>query len=824
MGRVQVATDPDLGRQLAVKRLLDDPGGQSVARFIREARVTGQLEHPNIVPVHELGRDVDGLPWLAMKRVQGESLHQRIDGWRKRKRLALTADRLAEVLDVFNRICDALAFAHSRQIIHRDLKPANVMLGEFGEVLVMDWGLARSIGPDSLIENPARAPLQLPSRSNTSTTLDTLDTGSPDPTAPLTVDGEVVGTPAFMPPEQAAGDIDKLDERSDIFALGGLLYAMLTLEPPYRADTVYQTLFQANTRALIAPRRRAPGAGIPRDLDAIVMKAMAAKQSDRYQTVADLQADLAAFRGHRAVSARRAPLWSKVVRWTRRHPASALAGAVAAVFAVVLLVVVGQLRLSQQQKETADQQRLAAEAEGREQDARRRAAEAEAREQQVKLLAEQERFDELREFVGVKAREDKEAARKALLQQWAQRPAGMDDGTFITTLDDNQILKFIRGFSGLLDASRATGETLHTASDLMFLGLLYGQGLRDREAGERYLNEALQLDPQNARAWANRGVLRSEMDRWTEALTDYNEALRLDPDNPDHLANRGAARAHMGDRHALDDFERALRQKPGNTNILQLRGMAKLMLGDPDGALTDLTAVVEQMPNNFSARFNRGAVLQSMRRFDEAIAIYEQLLADGMSTKELRTAYATTLHSSGRSTEAVPLLQKLTEEFPDYGKAFRELGTALAREHDYDAAMAAYDRALELEPGNGVTWFARGHCRLYHLSDRLPALADLEQAIKLGCNERRMYLDLGLALRLHRRYDDAVAAFRTAVERDPADSQAVGHLADLLATLGHAEHEWLPLLQQAWQLAAGDEGARNSIAKMFRRRGLDVPE
>jgi serine/threonine protein kinase len=222
MGVVYRATDTVLSRDVAVKVLQDRFGPASAAarRFHDEARITAQLQHPAIPPVHDLGTLPDGRPFLAMKLVKGRTLEDLLV-----ERPSPATDR-GRFLAVFEAVCQALAFAHDKGVIHRDLKPANVMVGAFGEVQVMDWGLAKVLGA-----RPAAT--DDPQATTGGTEVRTLR----DSDGRYTQAGSILGTPAYMSPEQAIGAVDRVDARSDVFGLGGMLAAILTGHPPFHGDT-----------------------------------------------------------------------------------------------------------------------------------------------------------------------------------------------------------------------------------------------------------------------------------------------------------------------------------------------------------------------------------------------------------------------------------------------------------------------------------------------------------------------------------------------------------------------------------------------------------
>ena len=360
MGAILSARQATIRRTVAMKVMLGKAAASARhrLRFIEEAQITGQLEHPNIVPVHELGVDAQGQVFYTMKLVKGITLKKILQLLREGVPETVAKYQLPALLTVFQKVCDALAFAHSKGVIHRDLKPANIMVGYFGEVLVMDWGLAKVIdgrGPKGEGANSAVTGGQTRALEPARWTLEHVSSARRDEgDAFATIDGAVIGTPHYMSPEQASGDIDNVDVRSDIFALGAILYELLTLDVPFPGGRVQEIIEKIQQGHVIPPHKVAkassvrskettklesglphlPGKEVPESLSAVCMKALAHDPAQRYPRVKDLQADLAAYQTGFATGAEKAGTWRQFQFFLRRH--RALASAVTASVGLLL--------------------------------------------------------------------------------------------------------------------------------------------------------------------------------------------------------------------------------------------------------------------------------------------------------------------------------------------------------------------------------------------------------------------------------------------------------------------------------------------------------
>ncbi len=361
MGVIMRAVDRDIRRDVAMKVLLSEKKDRARERFVEEAQITGQLEHPNIVPVHDLGVDADGRLFFTMKLVKGRSLAEILDALRSPAVARVVADdpgavpqySLTRLLTTYLAMLNAMAFAHDRGVIHRDLKPGNVMVGDFGEVLVMDWGLAKvaagrspkqwthrvratNLGQLAAGRGKGRTSVVLPEPGRVLATDEKLKTlvegfASRDEV----IEGKAIeGTPAYMPPEQARGELAQVDERSDIYSLGAILYELLTLSPPVRGRSVKAILEDVVAGRIMPPESRSPERTIPTELSAIAMKAMAWRKEDRYQTVLALRQDIELYLDDRQVSAKEDSTYEALVKLVRRNQE------VVTAIAVCLLIVI----------------------------------------------------------------------------------------------------------------------------------------------------------------------------------------------------------------------------------------------------------------------------------------------------------------------------------------------------------------------------------------------------------------------------------------------------------------------------------------------------
>ncbi len=714
MGEVWLARDERIGREVALKKMRARMKGKE-DQFFWEGQVTGQLEHPGVAPVHELGMDDAGEPYYVMKFVHGKTLLEEIDAFHAAP--AARPEREVErvrLLRVFLAVCQTVAFAHSRGILHRDIKPENVMTGEYGETLVLDWGLAKLVGEDEWHD---RGPVRRLSYSG-----ETLET----------VAGAIKGTPFYMSPEVAAGSTHLVDRVSDVFLLGATLYHQLTGVKPRQGKTIPELISAAHKPP---PPPRSVDPTVPKPLEAVCLKAMAVERAARYQSAKELSEDLERFLAGEPVTAYRETFTERAWRWARRHRRAI--GRAAAAIAVIAAAAVGVERYRkfevQRQAERDEAARLLQEADD---ELKRKDAALAAEAAQNALNARMKqaaadlgRFRALAEEARFLAASTHPVAAAA---PYFNARAGLAKG--------QEALDLAARWGAKLDAFPLDGDRPELASDLYDLLLLTAQvraqaggpntgqdvlARLDRAAGlnapgrsyHRLRAAALAATGDKAGAAAATKLADDPAARLTAA--DHfllGEQARVPATRPDEMQDRTGAfkpnRAAL--EKAVAEYRLALRADPAHYWSHFQVGRCLMNLGQVEEGVLALGACVALRPDAPWGYNVRGLALTTLKRYDEAAADFERAARLAPDSRLVRLNRGAFLWKRGDPDAAVkdfdaalapPAELQLPEAAFYQAQMFAELGRP-------DEARAAADRALAGAAPVGPAYLLRAQLHL----------------------------------------------------------------------------------------------------------------
>jgi tetratricopeptide (TPR) repeat protein len=814
MGAVWRAHDPDLKRPLAVKVMLgqhrDRPDLE--ARFLEEAQITGQLQHPCIPPVHEIGRLGDGRPFFAMKLIEGRTLAELL------QQRTSPAEDLPRFLAIFGQICQALGYAHQKGVLHRDLKPSNVMVGAFGEVQVMDWGLAKILtgggGESCQGVISAGAVPACPSE----------DSGR-------TQAGSVLGTPAFMAPEQARGEIDRVDERADVFGLGAILCVILTAEPPFRGPDGSATLAEAARGDLADAFARLEACDVDAELLRLAKRCLAPDREERLREGQAVAEAINAYQAGvqerlRTAELERTRAEVKVgEERKRRRLTLALAGAVLA----VLLLGGGAAWWSSHQQTLRD----AEETRQRE----RRGHDIEAGLRQAEALQRQARWDEAGAaltLAGRRAAEDATGESSRLVEQARQR------------------LAFVRRLTTIrLDKSLVVGGKQNKASAPPAYAATF------REHGLPVKGPVEELARQIT-AFPLREQLLAALEDW--ALGEPDDALRARLWQLTEEVDRQPWRRALRDKDVWRDRQK-LTQVAAGLDLARLSPAFLVGLGEKletlggDG-ITVLEQAWKRHPSDFWLNFALADALNSPRRqrWDEAVGYYRAALAlrpDSpvvhhnlggafYARKDLDAAEAAFRRAVELAPRLAPsvmnlgvirydrndldgaltLLREAADLDPSLAAAHTNLGNALRRKLDLKGALAAYHRAIAADPNYHPAYGNLG-LLLASQNQFQEAITTHRKAVALAPQDPNSHWALGNAFFLAQRWPDAITAFREAVRLAPRDAPTRLCLGQALYFKGDRE-EAIGVLRQARELAPGDRSTSAFLLHAHRGLGYEL--
>jgi tetratricopeptide (TPR) repeat protein/tRNA A-37 threonylcarbamoyl transferase component Bud32 len=799
MGVVYKARQLSLNRTVALKMVLagEHAGPEQLARFRAEAEALARLQHPNIVQVHEVGA-WGGRPFFSLEFVDGGSLAQKVAGTPQPPRAA------AELLETLARAVHA---AHQARVVHRDLKPANVLLTRDGVPKVTDFGLAKCL--------PAEHAASLPGGH--------------------TEAGAIMGTPGYMAPEQAAGKARQVGPAADVYALGAILYELLTGRPPFRAETPLETILQVLEQEPVSPR--ALNARVPRDLETVCLKCLQKDPTKRYASALDLAEDLRRFLAGEPIRARPVPAWERALKWARRRPAHA------ALAAAVLLAVLAGLAgavfygLYKGQQAVAFRQQLErrqrvddlwnlgqdAERAGQLADAKERYDRAlatldaepeapaglrtlieEAQRRVVSRLDDEAARRRWQEQVGkfldqtrvVLAHEvsvtdqDREADRAAVRQAVAAALADLDVKADDTPADAARALQAHREQFASPEQGRQVAAECYQVLLVWAEAEATGQALHLLDVADA-VGQAWQLPAPRA-FHQRRARCRAASGDDAGARAEREEAGRVKADAPLDLF-LGALDDYHRDRPlpAAAACDRVLQQEPGHFWAQYLQALCYLKAGKWGDARASLNACLARQPGFFWARLLRGSAHAELGEFDDA----EHDFADVLRQVEDPLARSVALTNRGamwllrqRWDEAAADLRQSIALRPEAAEAYANLAQALAGGRDWDGAVAALDQAVERRPGDPALYHTRAELQL-HRGDRASARRDFERAIaaepKDSKSDRLATVHVKLAHLQHETedYDGALASCTAALKVRPDYPAALRQQAETLLKL-----------------------------------------
>jgi tetratricopeptide (TPR) repeat protein/tRNA A-37 threonylcarbamoyl transferase component Bud32 len=818
MGVVMKGHDTDLGRDVALKVLHKEfaKRPEVLQRFVEEAQIGGQLQHPGIVPVYELGLMADERPYFTMKLVKGRTLAALLA-----ERQSSTVDR-RRLLDVFESMCQTMAYAHSRGVIHRDLKPANVMVGAFGEVQVVDWGLAK------VLPRGGKADEKL-AKQTTISVIETVRSESGSHGSHSLV-GSVMGTPAYMSPEQARGEVEKLDERSDVFSLGAILCEILTGAPPYLGESD-KTLVEAANAKLDDATKRLDGCEADPELVALCRECLTPAHSAR-----PASAEVVAQRIHgylisveeRARQGQVDAAEARVKAQEERRARKLTVGLAGSVLVTLMLAGGGwawfrseheaRLRL------TTDQVDAALSEAGLARGAKDWSAAQAAIARASASLEAGQASDDLRSRVSVAA---SAVDADASLEREA-RARETRNAAFLERLDR------IRGLEGGMLALAPTNQSERSrgpavtpsASSLeqretAYLGAFREYGIDPESQRDTDVVESLQssgIASSLASALDDWAVVRADIDKgfterskrlvrrameadsdpWrrdlrTAILADDTAPLLAlaasaqESDLPPVTAivlAKALARLQHGEE-SLAVLQRSVEHHPADFPLLLQLGR-QLLDAKPrrvNEALRYLTAAHALRPESESVLDLLSMSFFDAKDFDQAISMARESLRLDPGNARAWGTLGANLHAKGDLDKSIEYFRKAIEIDPGFAVAYLSLGQSLDEKGDLDAGIASIRKAIEIEPGYP---FAHGNLGvlLARKGDLDAAIASERKAIEIEPTGAAWHNNLGADLHAKGEMDAAMESFRKAIEIDPQFAQAHRNLGLALSDKG----------------------------------------
>lgn len=842
MGVVYRAVDEEFHRPLAVKVLLEDdgPNERRRERFLAEARITGQLQHPGVAAVHEIGRLEDGRPFFAMKLIAGRTLSDLL-----KERPSPTSD-LPHFVKIFEQIAQTLAYAHSEGVVHRDLKPSNVMVGAFGEVQVMDWGLACRLdssepSPEPRSDTPARTAIA-PGDEETNRFDESATPGSR-----LTRHGDVMGTPAYMPPEQARGEVESLDQRSDVFGLGGILCVILTGKPPYHSHKDATPLAQAVAGDLSQAKRRLAECDADRELVDLALACLSPDANDRPAHAAAVADRISVYlnsvqqRLQQAAIDQAAAEAKAVEERKRRRLSSALSAS------LVLFTIAGGVAMAWYFNHQAATAARVNQATG---DIHASLLEASRTYGDLlKVLEDPQQaytlMDEPRLW-----RRDLDTAILAIerAESLARQISGAPQLDQRITALKQQLEQAMRGHELAIQleairqqSSVVTGGKWDPAiAAPAYASLLAAVELPILEGDVERL--ALRIKQSSVRPF-----IVAALDHWASTLGEGDELARLleiarlaDPDpwrdrlrsiehwhNPDELATL-ADNCDVDAQSPQTLVLLAWRMRSVGTNSTAFLNRVQqrypsdfwvnLTFADhsrkPTVQISFNRAALAIRPDSMAAWNNLGSVLFAQQEFDGAADAFRQALAIEPDFAFAQHNLGNALAAMGDLDAAFVAYSRALEIDSQYVEAQNNLGNVLQAQGKLNEAITAYRQAIEIDATHAPAHSNLGNA-FAEKGDLERAIEAFDKALQLDPEDADTLNDFGSALHAQGRAAAAVDAFRRAIQVDPAMTQAHVNLGIASLDLGDTSQS-IAANRRALELDAKNVDAHYGLANAFR--------
>jgi serine/threonine protein kinase/tetratricopeptide (TPR) repeat protein len=816
LGKVSVAEDLELRREVAFKeiqhRFADDTEARS--RFLLEAEITGSLEHPGIVPVYGLGTYLDGRPYYAMRFIRGSSLQQAVDAYFAAAPGVVDPStrqvELRQLLRRFIDVCNAMDYAHSRGIIHRDLKPGNVMLGDYGETLVVDWGIAKSVKVRGSVFRSALERLpQLTAGGGSQTMM-----------------GAAIGTPQFMSPEQAEGKLDELGPASDIYSLGATLYCLLTGSPAFTSHKLLEILRDVKSGTFPPPIEINPRT--PKPLNAICLKAM--HLEPRYESAKALASDIENWIADEPVRAYSENRWERLSRWVRRHQARAQAAGFAGV-AIALVAIVATILIDQSRRAEAEALRRLSIANTQEVAARKQETlakqEALRRSRQTREAVDtllSGMSDALDAFPGMNN------VRRRLLERAAEDYARLAQEK---NQDAELQAEAARSLVRLADVQTKLNSLEKARTSLAQAGNIFREQAKISGQKVEYQFGQAEVD-------TKRGLLETAAGRFTQALPFFHDAItaledivKVHPEQIEYQDALGTALIGLGQaeqragrlQDAGRDLQRALTlfqvlrtDHSENVHVLTAaaasEGAYALFLLDTGRAVEAAQifeqaielhdALVDEFPEEpeyfaqrATARLKLAEALRGLGRWATVVRNYESCVSDLQEVvrarpdvpryrenlAKARTNLGQSLRKLGSNTDSVPVLEKALENFdelsasyplPEYvngiGNTRVSLAQVLSELGQQDRAMILIDLAIT---------------DYRELLDLQPDLAAYEEGLGIAQSNRgRILARRGDLPGGGQSFEAAIASLKAAADKEPLVARITDQLAGAWTQLG----------------------------------------